>query len=136
MALEWSNSLSTGIKWQDQQHRELFNRINNLLDAMNVGMGKEELTKLFKFLDEYFIVHFEAEEQAMHKSDFPHTLEHIAEHTRFIDQMGKLKEEARTEGVSIKLVIQTQREMVDWLVNHIGGEDKALAEHLKSIRKE
>lgn len=125
MAIEWSESLSTGVDWQDTQHKELFRRINALLDAMNVGLGKEEISKLFDFLDEYFVVHFDAEEKAMHQCGYANTLAHLAEHTRFIEDVSSLAQEAH-EGITTSLLIKVQRRVVDWLINHIGGIDKGL----------
>lgn len=67
MGIEWSSYLATGVDWQDSHHRELFKRINRLLDAMASGYGKEEVANLFNFLDQYFVVHFEAENEAMER---------------------------------------------------------------------
>jgi len=131
MSIEWSGTFSTGVEWQDRHHKELFKRINALLDAMNVGMGKEEVLRLFKFLDEYFVVHFDAEEKAMHKTDYPAALAHISEHTGFIEEVAKLEDECRHKGVSTALVIKTQDKVVDWLLNHIGKSDKALGAHIQ-----
>lgn len=135
MAIEWSNSLSTGLLWQDTQHKELFRRINNLLEAMNVGRGKEEVVKLFKFLDDYFVVHFEAEEKAMGKFNYPHMVSHLAEHTRFIEDISKLSAECK-DNISTGLVIKVQRQVVDWLINHIGGIDKDLGKFLANAESE
>ncbi|HLC18144.1 MAG TPA: bacteriohemerythrin [Thermodesulfobacteriota bacterium] len=134
MTIEWTKNLSTGVKWQDDQHKELFARINRLLDAMSLGLGKDEVLKVFKFLDEYFVVHFEAEEQAMHKYGYPETLSHLEEHTKFIDDISRLEKEAKV-GVTSSHVIQTQRRVVDWLVNHIGSIDKELGAFLKEAEK-
>lgn len=125
MAIEWSSNLSTGVEWQDKHHRELFNRVSALLDAMSVGMGKEEVERLFKFLDSYFVVHFEAEKEAMLKYGYPRTAEHIDEHRGFMDDVSMLKKEFHG-GSSAGLVIKMQRRVVDWLINHIGGSDKDL----------
>ena len=125
MSIEWSNTLSTGLEWQDRHHKELFKRINKLLDAMTLGYGKEELVKVFDFLDDYFVFHFEAEEQAMSKFSYPGMIAHLAEHTGFIERVSKLRDECK-KGPSAALAIKTQREVVDWLLNHIGGIDKTL----------
>ena len=136
MAIEWSDSLLTGLEWQDFQHRELFSRIDSLLDAMDMGYGKDEVLRLFDFLDEYFVIHFEAEEQAMHKYDYPDTLAHLKEHTRFIDDIAKLRSDAM-HGVSTGLVIQVQSRVVDWLINHVGSIDKSLGAFMReAIEKE
>lgn len=131
MGIEWSASLATGLEWQDSHHRELFKRINRLLDAMATGYGKEEVRTLFKFLDEYFVIHFEAEERAMERHGYPDTALHKAEHARFIKKISSLRDEFE-KGPSSRHVIWVQREVVDWLINHIGDMDKKLGSFLKS----
>jgi len=106
MAIEWSRNLSTGV-----------------------GMGKDELDRVFRFLDSYIVVHFDAEEQAMSKYDFPHAMEHLREHTGFIEAVAALRHEFAT-GATAVLVVKVQQLVVDWLINHIGGEDKKLGVHI------
>ncbi len=132
MGIEWTANLSTGVDWQDRHHKELFKRINRLLEAMNLGQGKEEVASLFDFLDEYIAYHFEAEEQAMSRHGYEPILAHTAEHTRFIDDIGSLRSEFR-KGPTTGLVIKVQRQVVDWLLNHICGPDKKLGEFLVTV---
>ena len=134
MAIEWSRTLSTGVAWQDRQHRELFKRINSLLDAVTVGLGKEESSRLLRFLEDYIVVHFEAEEQAMHRFNYHATLEHLAMHTAFIDEVGRLRSEFASTPTSA-LVIKIQRVVIDWLIKHIGGEDKVLGSFMLNADK-
>lgn len=129
MAVEWNRNLSTGVDWQDRHHKELFKRVNSLLDAMSAGMGKDELESVFRFLDSYFVVHFDAEEQAMSKYGFPGAVEHLREHTGFIEKVASLRNEFAL-GATAVLVVKVQRLVVDWLINHIGGEDKKLGAHI------
>lgn len=127
--MEWNRNLSTGVEWQDRHHKELFKRVNGLLDAMSVGMGKAELDRIFSFLDSYFIVHFDAEEQAMSKYGFPDAVEHLKEHTGFIEDISRLRQECEN-GATMVHVVKVQRLVVDWLINHIGGPDKRLGTHI------
>ena len=127
MPFEWNKDLSTGIPWQDKQHKELFKRLNKLLEAMNVGLGKTEVVRFFTFLDEYVVIHFHTEEEAMDKANFPETVEQLKDHTRFIEDLAKLKAEFE-KGPSSALVMQVKRQVVDWLINHIGVEDKKFGE--------
>jgi hemerythrin len=129
MGVEWYKGLSTGVDWQDKQHKELFSRINALLEAMSEGRGREEVKRLYTFLDEYFAVHFKAEEKAMARLNYPDELMHLKEHAHFIEDMARLKEEGGPQ-VGLALVIKTQRRVVDWLINHIAVSDKALGEFL------
>lgn len=133
MAIEWNRNLSTGVEWQDRHHKELFKRVNALLDAMSVGMGKDEVDRVFRFLDSYIVVHFDAEEQAMSKHGYPYAVEHLCEHTGFIEDVAALRHEF-AGGPTGVLVVKVQKLVVDWLINHIGGEDKRLGSYiLKSV---
>lgn len=129
MAIEWNRNLSTGVEWQDRHHKELFKRVSALLDAMSVGMGKDELDRIFSFLDSYFTVHFDAEEQAMSKYAYSGAVDHLREHTVFIEQVSALKREFAS-GPTLALVVKVQRLVVDWLLNHIGESDKKLGAHI------
>ncbi|MEE9615005.1 MAG: bacteriohemerythrin [Thermodesulfobacteriota bacterium] len=128
MKVEWSKDLATGIGWQDRQHKELFKRARSLFDALVRGEGTEEVGKLLDFLDEYVVVHFHDEEQAMSKRNYPDTLSHIEEHTEFIEHLSDLKS-GLPGGDNFAEEVQTR--VVYWLMNHIAVTDKDLGEFLK-----
>ncbi len=134
MAIEWSDSLATGVEWQDRQHKELFRRINSLIEAMNVGLGKEEVLRLLSFLDEYFVVHFEAEEQAMSRFKYPGTITHLAEHMDFIEKISAFERECKG-GVASVTVVKVQRTVVDWLISHVGTADRELGRFILDAQK-
>jgi hemerythrin len=46
MAIEWTDDLAVGIVEIDNQHKELFHQINQLLEACNQGKGKETVGKI------------------------------------------------------------------------------------------
>jgi len=58
MPFEWTQNLSIGVAEIDNQHKELFKRINNLLDAISQGKGKQELFAVLEFLEDYSKFHF------------------------------------------------------------------------------
>lgn len=131
MAMEWSKSFSTGLEWQDNEHKELFKRVNRLLDAMSIGLGSEEIGRTLRFLDEYITSHFAREEREMHKYGYGRALEHISEHIKFIEDISSLRKDYDAHGVTTRLLIMTQRELISWLLNHMATEDKELGAFLK-----
>lgn len=135
MGIEWSDSFSTGIEWQDLQHRELFRRIDKLMDAMDSGIGREEVLRLFNFLDLYFVIHLDTEEKAMDEYGYPDILRHIEEHTRFIEDVSRLEGEAK-KGVTADLIIKTKRIVLDWFINHIGEMDKAFGAFMRAKKRQ
>ena len=53
MAVQWSENLAVGVNMIDEQHKGIFSRINNLMNAMSQGKGKEEVGKVLEFLADY-----------------------------------------------------------------------------------
>ncbi|MFZ5627087.1 MAG: bacteriohemerythrin, partial [Bacillota bacterium] len=98
MAVNWTPALAVGVAEIDRQHQELFRRIDNLLTAMSQGKGKEEVGNILKFLEDYVVVHFAAEEKLMQSHNYPAFNEHLAQHQAFIQDFAKLKEQFNREG--------------------------------------
>ncbi|MBI5561154.1 MAG: hemerythrin family protein [Deltaproteobacteria bacterium] len=122
----------TGVPWQDKQHGELFERIKELISAMERGEGEKEVLKFMDFFDEYIVVHFHDEEKAMNACQFPDALSHIKEHTNFIDDFSSLKSELN-KGVTPLLVEEVKKRVLLWLKTHTCGSDKKLGAFL--VRK-
>jgi hemerythrin len=130
MAVEWREDLATGNLEIDDQHKELFRRFNILLDSCRQGKGKDEVCRLLLFLGDYVRSHFAAEEQLQIRHTYPGFRAHKEQHDKFIDDFRKLEDQLRTEGATFVLVIQTNQTLVDWLIRHISGTDKELANYL------
>lgn len=132
MSIEWTADLTAGVKEIDNQHKELFQRINSLLDACNRGKGKAEVGKVIKFLEDYVITHFSEEEKYMVKYDYPDYLSHKKQHSEFMENFLKLKTQFEAEGPGVHIVVITNRLIIDWLRNHIRKTDTALGSFLKT----
>lgn len=126
MAMQWTPDLSTGVEEIDNQHKELITRINNLLSAMQQAKGTEELTSTVRFLDDYVTKHFAAEGRYMTKYGYPGFTAHKNEHDRFVSEFTALKSAIQAQGPTTVLVLQVQKKVCDWLVQHISRTDKAL----------
>jgi hemerythrin len=132
MAIEWQAKLETGLTLIDNQHRELFNRFNKLLEACNAGKGRDEVMKVLLFLNSYIRTHFADEEELQQKYDYPGYRAHKLLHNNFIKTVEDLERQFKDEGATISLVIQTNQTMVNWLIQHIGLVDLEFAEFVKS----
>lgn len=131
MAMQWNENLAVGVDVIDNQHKGIISRINNLLNAMSQGKGKDEVGKVLTFLADYVVKHFTAEEGLMKKYNFSGYPEQQAEHAKFIKDFSLLKNEFETRGVTSTLVLQTQRQLCDWLTNHITNKDKQIGVFIK-----
>jgi len=131
MLIVWSDEMSVGVEWIDEQHKELFTRINRLLSGMGeVGSGAE-LTKTMAFLEEYIVLHFDAEEEQMALYDYPFYREHKDAHEWLFKEVSEMAKELGAQGPSDELYMRAERTLVDWLLHHVRKTDMQLGSYLK-----
>ncbi|MCE5314118.1 MAG: bacteriohemerythrin [Armatimonadota bacterium] len=126
MPVQWTNDLAVGITEIDDQHKELFRRINDLLEAADRGKDRGEIDKFVAFLQNHLVTHFATEEKYMLRYGYPHYTRHKARHTLFIMHFTGMK-----RGNPIASIAQYT---TDWLLDHIDKADKALGAFLTSIQ--
>lgn len=132
--LVWTNDLSVGVVEIDEQHKELFARINRLFGALDASGAEAELRKLFVYLESYVVEHFGNEEHymgayAMHGySDAEH---HKSEHRAFIRDLGEFKTDLEAGEPSAQFVEEFKKWMRNWWFLHIQRVDKGLGKFLQ-----
>jgi hemerythrin len=132
--ISWDRSLETGDPEIDDQHRELFNRIDQLMAATQDRRARSEVGRLLTFLGDYVVSHFEAEERLMEGADYPEAEAHRAEHRRFVEDYARLFQDYRAEGPGPVFVIKFGNRVTAWLCEHICRTDRRLADHLSARR--
>lgn len=131
MASLWNDSYLIGIEQVDNQHKELFSRVDSLFEACNQARGKEEVANILKFLQEYVVEHFKAEEELQLKYDYPEYVSHKAMHEAFVKDFLELKKEFEENGTSGLFVIQVNKKVINWLTQHVAKVDRSLGLFLK-----
>lgn len=131
LAYQMTKDLETGNALIDQEHRELFAAINNLLDACSRGRGRNELEKTAQFLQSYTSKHFADEERLQMQSRYPAYPTHKSYHDAFKKTTEDLMRRLAQNGPTVALVGELNTALGGWLVNHIKQEDKKLAEYLR-----
>lgn len=135
--MKWTEDLSVGIEEIDEQHKELISRINDLVDSVRQHICKYKIGDVIRFLEDYIVVHFGDEEGLMQKYDYPEYKAHKAQHEYFMREFAELKKELeKLDGGkrpgSYGLSVETNRVVVDWILDHIAKVDKKLGAHLKT----
>ncbi len=132
--MEWTEDLAVGVKRIDEQHKELFRRINALVDAIRKSECKYTIDGTIQFLAEYAASHFGEEEGFMAEHHYPEFKQHRAQHEIFLRALDSLKRQAaepRIKGSSYDLSVETNRVVVDWIIAHIMRVDKKLGAYLR-----
>lgn len=130
MAFTWTKDLETGNAQIDAEHKELIRAINNLITACSAGNGRNELNRTMDFLEQYTKTHFQHEQTLQLQSGYPDYANHKKYHEGFIKVVDNLSARLKSEGASIMLVGEINRQLAGWLVNHIKNEDVKVAKHI------
>jgi hemerythrin len=126
----WNDSYSVKVAQCDQQHKRLFEIINELADAMRTGQGNEILGKTVAQLLDYTRTHFRQEEELMKKAGYPDLAAHQAMHQKFVAEVeGAIRKAQAGQAVNS---IQLLNMLRDWLVNHIQKVDKQYSAYLNA----
>ncbi|MFW2490480.1 bacteriohemerythrin [Clostridium chromiireducens] len=130
MYLDWDWTLNIGIDNIDNQHKELINRLDQLLISIKEGKGNEEVTKTLDFLEEYVVKHFNEEEEIQTKINYPlFSIQH-KQHEEFKSDLKEFRRVFDTQGTSAILALNIQERLADWLKNHITNLDKDLGDFM------
>jgi hemerythrin len=131
MRIQWDDRLLTGNSTIDGQHRELFRKINLLIEACHRGEAREAIEEAIGFLERHIVEHFEAEEKLLQEYNFPDYEAHAQEHREFRSHIARLKKMFDTQGSDYSLVIDTITTLVEWTGFHIHGRDKVFCRYLQ-----
>jgi len=127
MALTWdARSMATGVEEIDAQHRELIDHLNEFFRLMQAGKAGDGLAEFMDFLGQYAAWHFRHEEQCMHELRCPMAASNKRAHTDFIQIFKGYRKRLLEAGPTTTLVLEVQREVSDWVRNHLVHTDTGL----------
>lgn len=131
MYAEFDISLITGNSEIDEQHKELISKINKLVACCEEKSGKLEAIKMLDYLSEYTEFHFTAEEKLQEQTGYPGLEAHKAKHDEFRKSVAELHEMLlEEEGPSDAFVKAVNKNVIDWLYDHIKGFDCSVASYI------
>lgn len=130
--MPWTQNLSVGITMIDDQHKMWFEKAEALFDAGKNNKAKEYVGELLDFLDDYTKKHFADEEVYMQKINYPGYAEQKQAHTAFIAQLTKLRNDYKTSGGNLLVILNANQMVLEWLTKHISNMDKKIGEYAKT----
>lgn len=132
MKVEFDNSLVTGNEMIDGQHKELIAKIDKLVTCCQEGGEKMQAIKMLDYLAEYTDFHFSAEEKLQEEVSYPAIEGHKAKHAEFKKAVDELHEMlVEEEGPTDAFVAAVEKNVVNWLFDHIKNMDQALAAYIQ-----
>jgi len=129
--ITWNDSLSVEITEIDDQHKQLIVILNELHEAMKNRVGQQIVGKKLEEMAKYSKVHFDTEEKYFSLFDYDNSVDHIAEHEKFVVKTDEFKKDL-SEG-KLALSIDVMNFLMKWITDHIMVSDhkyiKCFKEH-------
>jgi len=127
-----SKDMETGVEKIDAQHRELVDRINDVLSMGEKSISKEETEKTINMLGDYIIKHFNDEEALQKQSGYPKYDLHREQHQIYFAEFQKLKNEFHENGHSMEFTLHLNNSVIGWIVKHIKTVDCEFGKYYNS----
>lgn len=126
----WNSSFEIGIPEVDAQHRRLVDLVNGLAAAIIEGGELPRVEALIDDLRDYAAQHFADEEPLMASAGLSESEQrrHRASHQGFVERVGEIAR--RNDLMRSDVSEQVLDFLVSWLVSHILGADRRIAEGL------
>ncbi|MCL2753846.1 MAG: bacteriohemerythrin [Defluviitaleaceae bacterium] len=130
--IKFTDDLLVGVGNIDEQHKELFERINAVTALGAKSVSKEVTDKTIKMLGDYIIKHFRDEELLHRQYGYPKADKHKDMHTAYIESYKKLVAEYNANGPSAAFTLQLNKSIVEWIVKHIRSADADFGKFVKA----
>lgn len=124
----WKEQYKIGNETIDEQHRELFHKVEQLLSIARTGSEAEnrrECMELLNFLISYTGRHFESEEALQESLGYVGMAEHVKLHEQFKNTIFSYKEKVEKE-FSKETLKQLAGTLMTWLAIHVCDCDKKI----------
>ena len=117
--------MSVGLQELDEQHKALFDLLNELHEAINAKGSAKTCGAILDRLVDHTRIHFLMEESLMRLLNYPEFDAHKAQHGNLLGQVAKVQ--ARLENDGFAVSFELLHFLKAWLVNHIHHRDQLFA---------
>ncbi len=127
--LVWSEEIyGTGDPTLDEQHRELFKRVNLLTKALAEEDEDDEIKYFMEFLEGHVVKHFRCEEGVMERRKCSGCKLNKKEHGEFLNLLSDFKTRFELEGPTRQFGETVSTTVQNWIRAHLGAVDTLLRE--------
>ncbi|BBB25790.1 hemerythrin [Amphritea japonica ATCC BAA-1530] len=131
--VQWTSDLSVGDRSIDDDHKGLFQLVDELSHA---NMSHDYINVILDRLKKYTIEHFSREEVYMKKAGFPGYEDHIKEHANFNEWLETIRSTyARFPQSPFIIGDSVNGYLQRWLRHHILTEDMKYRDFILSQKK-
>ena len=126
----WQKQYSVGVIEIDDQHKKLFEMLQELQSSLNNEHTNIVVNKILKELVKYTQIHFRDEERLMLQIKYNDYVNHSKKHVEFVDTIKRILM-CISKGEDF-----TAHDLMDilkhWLIDHVMNEDMKVGKALQS----
>lgn len=122
----WKESYRIGIDIIDNQHIELFQRTDELLEAINSNADAQRFRETINFLKNYVVQHFHDEEEYQASIGYSELEIHKKAHSDFVKLVFEYEKRLEDSNYNIKVVKELAGTLTAWLIYHVADVDQKI----------
>lgn len=126
--ISWSDKFSIGVKQIDDQHRKLFELVNNVYEHAHSDSAKDLINSSLNELIDYTDYHFKEEEAFMVSNEYIRYEQHKMAHDNLRLQVVDFKSAISQGKGDTKAFLKF---LFDWLTKHIMDQDKKIGKYME-----
>lgn len=119
--LKWDDKYSVKVGMIDDQHKQLFQIINEFYNNTDKKASNEEIGVVLNKLYQYAIMHFNTEEFYLRQYGLNLFDEHKREHDAFVKEVQNMVEKHREGKLVMSFTVMNF--IKKWVTNHVLGTD-------------
>jgi len=137
----WKESYKIGVKEVDEQHKELFKRLNSFIktvrnDEDDKETKRKKVAETLEFMGDYVDEHFSDEEELQKKYDYPDYDKHHEIHEKFKSEVKEFAEKFKENEYDEEFAMEFSGRLLTWLINHVADTDQEIGEHINKVKEE
>jgi hemerythrin len=131
----WKDNYEIGVPQIDEQHKELFRRVESFLQVLRSQVSWEEkvqkVNETLEFMKGYVVEHFRDEEEYQKSVGYPGFEAHKQIHTGMVDYVLEFSKQYEQSNHDEQLIQQFGGKLLAWLINHVAAEDQRIANYAR-----
>jgi len=119
--INWTDEFSVGVKALDDQHKQIIDLINILIDSSNRSVNSETIFNVLKQMMSYAQKHLDFEEQLLEEHKYFDLMNHAATHVKYLEKVAKFSFDTMAHDESIPEALLEF--LQNWWQHHILEDD-------------
>ena len=129
----WKDKYELGVPVIDEQHKELFRRVESFLQVLRSETKWDEkvqkVNETLEFMKGYVVEHFRDEEEYQLSIGYPGYEAHKQIHIGMVNYVLEFSKQYEQSNNDEQLLQQFGGKLLAWLINHVAAEDQSIADY-------